>query len=312
MSTLREVGSEDEFYATIAEANPSTLLALSFHTPWAAPCTQMRTILEALASTYPVRDPPTVSFLSINAEELPDMSESYDITAVPYLLLVKDGQTVESVSGCEAGKVRDAVERHAGKTGNSGKFGIPPALQATPRQEEDTNAVQNGVSTSPIQPSLGGQQRQPQSPAAAPAKDLSSYAPSSNDPPTAPAMSSTAASKEELHTRLANLVKAAPVMLFMKGTPGGPQCGFSRQIVSILRQQSVKYGFFNILADDDVRQGLKEFADWPTFPQLWIGGELVGGLDIVRVGMFLLLQFYLSPPHLILLLLHSSFLPLFP
>lgn len=48
----------------------------------------------------------------------------------------------------------------------------------------------------------------------------------------------------------------------------------------------MKYGFFNILADDDVRQGLKEFADWPTFPQLWVDGELVGGLDIVSSGIF--------------------------
>ncbi|KAL1997668.1 hypothetical protein VTN02DRAFT_1146 [Thermoascus thermophilus] len=71
-------------------------------------------------------------------------------------------------------------------------------------------------------------------------------------------------------------------MLFMKGTPSAPQCGFSRQLVAILREHGVKYGFFNILADEDVRQGLKEFADWPTFPQLWVKGELVGGLDIVK------------------------------
>jgi glutaredoxin-related protein len=53
-------------------------------------------------------------------------------------------------------------------------------------------------------------------------------------------------------------------------------------LVGILRENSVKYGFFNILADDEVRQGLKEFAEWPTYPQLWVDGELVGGLDIVR------------------------------
>jgi len=85
-----------------------------------------------------------------------------------------------------------------------------------------------------------------------------------------------------LHQRLSELVKAAPVMLFMKGTPSSPQCGFSRQTVAILREKGIRYGFFNILADDEVRQGLKEFADWPTFPQLWADGELVGGLDIVR------------------------------
>lgn len=56
---------------------------------------------------------------------------------------------------------------------------------------------------------------------------------------------------------------------------------FGRQLVALLRENSVKYGFFNILADDDVRQGLKEFSDWPTFPQFYVDGELVGGLDIV-------------------------------
>lgn len=260
MSTLNEITSEEEFNSTLRSTSPSTLLVLSFHTPWAAPCTQMRTILETLASTYPVKEPPTVSFLSINAEDLPEVSELYDVTAVPFLVLLRDSNTVETVSGSDASKVRDAVEKQAGKMGNSGTPGIPPALEATPRKEEDKST--NGTG---------------------PAKDLSAYAPKSSDHPTAPAMTSGASSKEELHTRLSNLVKAAPVMLFMKGTPSQPQCGFSRQLVSILRENSVKYGFFNILADDEVRQGLKEFADWPTFPQLWTNGDLVGGLDIVSL-----------------------------
>lgn len=87
--------------------------------------------------------------------------------------------------------------------------------------------------------------------------------------------------EEDVVKRISQLVKAAPVMLFMKGTPGAPQCGFSRQTVALLRENSIRYGFFNILADDDVRQGLKKYADWPTYPQLWVDGELVGGLDIV-------------------------------
>lgn len=70
-------------------------------------------------------------------------------------------------------------------------------------------------------------------------------------------------------------------MLFLKGTPSEPACGFSRKLVGLLREQNVQYGFFNILADDSVRQGLKVFSDWPTFPQLYIKGEFVGGLDIV-------------------------------
>lgn len=264
MSSLYEIPDDAAFEAHTSSLPPSTLQVLSFHTPWAAPCTQMRTVLSALASTYPATQPPTISFLSINAEELPDISEAYDVTAVPFLVLTREGKTLETVSGSDASKVRDAVERHAGRAGgNPGKAGLPPALEATARS--DANLV-NGSSQS-----------------GAPARDLSQYAPSASDPQTAPSMTSTAQSKEELFKRLSELVKAAPVMLFMKGTPSAPQCGFSRQLVALLRENGVKYGFFNILADEDVRQGLKEFADWPTFPQLWIQGELVGGLDIVSL-----------------------------
>lgn len=185
---------------------------------------------------------------------------------------------LETVSGSDASKVRDAVERHAGKGGNSGKLGLPPALEMTPQKEEETaNAQANGANGD-----------------AGSASDLSKYAPGANDPATAPEMSSTAGQTEELNKRLTELVKAAPVMLFMKGTPSTPQCGFSRTLVSILREKGVRYGFFNILADDDVRQGLKVWADWPTFPQLWVGGELVGGLDIVSSSSSLTLPPLLS------------------
>ncbi|KAL9111980.1 MAG: hypothetical protein Q9227_003600 [Pyrenula ochraceoflavens] len=271
MSTLNEVNSESEFKTLISNASPSNPIILFFHTPWAVPCTQTRTILTTLASQYPPSTATSPLFLSINSDDLPDLNDSYNITVVPSIVILKDNKPLETLSGSDAGKIRDAVERHAGKNGNPAKAGLPPQLSVTPRSDI------NGAATT-----------QPSSTATTttgPAKDLSSYAPSPSDPATAPSMSSTQASKEELHTRLSQLVKAAPVMLFMKGTPSVPQCGFSRQLVSILRENGVKYGFFNILADEDVRQGLKEFADWPTFPQLWMGGELVGGLDIVSLSL---------------------------
>jgi Grx4 family monothiol glutaredoxin len=185
----------------------------------------------------------------MNAEEVVDVSEAFDVTAVPYLILTRNNQVLETVSGSDATKVRTAIEKHAKSSGG-------PV---------------NGSKTT----TNGG------------AKNLSNYAPAPNDPATAPQHSSSEVkqNKEDLHQKLSNLVKAAPVMLFMKGTPSAPQCGFSRQLVALLRENSVKYGFFNILADDEVRQGLKEFADWPTFPQLWVDGELVGGLDIVSPTM---------------------------
>ena len=67
----------------------------------------------------------------------------------------------------------------------------------------------------------------------------------------------------------------------MKGTPETPQCGFSAQAVAILKEHQVPFHSFNILADESIRQGLKEYANWPTFPQLYVNSELVGGCDIM-------------------------------
>jgi len=95
-------------------------------------------------------------------------------------------------------------------------------------------------------------------------------------------ISDSQAPVEQLDDRLARLVKRDKVMLFMKGLPSAPKCGFSRQIVEILEASKVNFDSFDILQDEEVRQGLKKFSDWPTYPQLYANGELVGGLDIVQ------------------------------
>uniref|UniRef100_A0A7S4B5H6 Glutaredoxin domain-containing protein n=2 Tax=Chrysotila carterae TaxID=13221 RepID=A0A7S4B5H6_CHRCT len=88
--------------------------------------------------------------------------------------------------------------------------------------------------------------------------------------------------KQSLHARLSALTRRSPVMLFMKGSADAPRCGFSRQIVEILQEEKIQFETFDILTDEEVRQGLKEFSNWPTFPQLYADGKLLGGLDIVR------------------------------
>lgn len=77
-------------------------------------------------------------------------------------------------------------------------------------------------------------------------------------------------------------VKANDVVLFMKGTPAFPQCGFSGQVVQILDYLGVTYSGINVLESDDLRQGIKDFSNWPTIPQLYVKGEFVGGADIIR------------------------------
>jgi monothiol glutaredoxin len=73
-----------------------------------------------------------------------------------------------------------------------------------------------------------------------------------------------------------------PVVLFMKGSPAFPQCGFSSAVVQVLTQLGVKFKGINVLENDEIRQGIKDFASWPTIPQLYVKGEFVGGCDIVR------------------------------
>jgi Grx4 family monothiol glutaredoxin len=89
--------------------------------------------------------------------------------------------------------------------------------------------------------------------------------------------------EEDLNTRLRGLINEQPVMLFMKGNPDAPQCGFSKKTVALLREANItQFGTFDILTDNEVREGLKKYSNWPTFPQLYVDGELQGGLDVIQ------------------------------
>ena len=86
----------------------------------------------------------------------------------------------------------------------------------------------------------------------------------------------------ELRDRIKEIIDGEPVALFMKGTPQMPQCGFSNLVVRVLDHLGVEFKDVNVLADPDVREGIKAFSDWPTIPQLYVKGEFVGGADIVK------------------------------
>jgi monothiol glutaredoxin len=85
-----------------------------------------------------------------------------------------------------------------------------------------------------------------------------------------------------INDKIQSAIDQNDVMLFMKGTPNLPQCGFSGQLVQILNYLGVKFGSMNCLESDEVRQGIKSYSNWPTIPQLYVKGEFVGGCDIIR------------------------------
>ena len=86
----------------------------------------------------------------------------------------------------------------------------------------------------------------------------------------------------KINEKIKNLINDNQVCLFMKGTPDAPQCGFSMTVANILKHLNVNFKGINVLEDENLRQGIKEFSDWPTIPQLYVKKEFVGGCDIVK------------------------------
>ena len=86
----------------------------------------------------------------------------------------------------------------------------------------------------------------------------------------------------EVKLKIEDLIKKNDICLFMKGTPDAPQCGFSMAVSNVLKHLNVKFEGINVLNDEALRQGIKDFSDWPTIPQLYVKGEFIGGCDIVK------------------------------
>jgi monothiol glutaredoxin len=86
----------------------------------------------------------------------------------------------------------------------------------------------------------------------------------------------------DINTEIKSKIDTNKVMLFMKGTPQRPQCGFSAAVIEVLNSMNVPYGTVNVLEDYEIREGIKAYSNWPTIPQLYVGGQFVGGCDIVR------------------------------
>lgn len=87
---------------------------------------------------------------------------------------------------------------------------------------------------------------------------------------------------QEAHDQIQKMVTDSPILLFMKGKPETPLCGFSARVVQILAHLKVEYDAFDVLSDESIRQGIKTFSQWPTIPQLYVKGQLLGGCDIIQ------------------------------
>ncbi|KAH9847821.1 glutaredoxin [Lenzites betulinus] len=216
---FHEVQSAEHFQALLSE-DLNRVSLINFWAPWAAPCKQMNEVVLELAKKYS-----QLLVLQVEAETQSDISESFEVEAVPTFVVLKGHTLLGRIAGADAPALTDAIATH---------LRIPSSIN--PQSQTD------------------------RSPAAAAPEE----------------------SQEELNQRLHKLMTQEKVVLFMKGNPDQPRCGFSRRIVDLLRTQGVEFGSFDILSDESVRQGLKVLNNWPTFPQLIINGEFVGGLDVVK------------------------------
>lgn len=201
-------------------------VALHFWASWCPASSQMDVVFSHLCS-----DNPNIHFFRVEAEETPDISEAYNVSAVPFFVFFKNGVLVSKLEGANPAEVAQKVSELGGP-GASGKTSEIEEI----RSASSMNGSVNGVD---------------------------------------------AGKEEPLKEKLKGLIASKPVMLFMKGSPDEPKCGFSRKVVDILKDLGVEIGSFDILADEEVRQGLKSFSNWPTYPQLYIAGEFIGGCDIV-------------------------------
>tara|TARA_B100000945_G_scaffold155810_2_gene124937 strand:- start:466 stop:789 length:324 start_codon:yes stop_codon:yes gene_type:complete len=87
---------------------------------------------------------------------------------------------------------------------------------------------------------------------------------------------------DDIKVKIKNIIESNSIVLFMKGTPDAPQCGFSMAVSNILKHLKVSFEGVNVLESNEIRQGIKDYTDWPTIPQLYVKGEFVGGCDIVK------------------------------
>ncbi|KAH7287719.1 hypothetical protein KP509_32G070700 [Ceratopteris richardii] len=224
-ATVKDLRSKAELDEVLKKKGSAVL---HFWASWCAASSQMDAVMSHLCTEHP-----KIDFFRVEAEEVPDITEAYSVSAVPFFVFIKNGAVADKLEGANPADLAQKISHLASADGS----------QKTSEIEEITTIS-----------SLNS---------AVPANGLE------------------VAKKDPLEERLKGLVASKPVMLFMKGSPDAPRCGFSRKVVEILKDLGVEIGSFDILADENVRQGLKTFSNWPTYPQLYVDGEFIGGCDIV-------------------------------
>ncbi|ONK71382.1 uncharacterized protein A4U43_C04F7970 [Asparagus officinalis] len=366
MGSVKDLKSKQELDEAL---NGSSPVVLHFWASWCEASKQMDQVFSHLSTDFP-----HALFFRVEAEEQPEISEAYAVSAVPYFVLCKDGKTVDTLEGANPSSLANKVAKIVGSADNAksaapaslGLAAGPAVLETVKELAKDNGSSHSVTPSSGLSNSLKNRLQQlvhshhvflfmkgtPEQP-----KVLILWRTSSVHPkvwlqqevvdileetdnevregmkqfsnwPTFPQLyckgelvggcdiivamheseelkdvfidhgipvisketkgsaksggiSDASGLSAALSSRLETLIASSPVMLFMKGKPEEPKCGFSGKVVEILKEEKITFGSFDILSDDEVRQGLKVLSNWSSYPQLYIKGELIGGSDIV-------------------------------
>lgn len=311
MNPVKSVTSVEEFNDALKSAKKE-LVVVHFWAPWAEQCELMNEAMEEMTKEFSRG----VHFLKLEAEELPEISKKFEIVAVPTVIFFKNTHKIDRLDGAHVPELGRLVKKNLEVIAPGlprGELTLNEKLKRlinshkcmlfmkgdpeTPRcgfskqtvallqkhncdfgtfdilEDPDVRQGLKDYSNWPTFPQLyidgsliGG---------------LDILKETDEDGELAGMLPKVVA-KPTLEERLKKLIESEKIILFMKGEPSAPKCGFSRQMVGILNEKGTSFGHFDILTDDEVRQGLKKYSNWPTYPQLYVSGNLVGGLDIIK------------------------------
>ncbi|XP_071441361.1 glutaredoxin-3 [Hetaerina americana] len=307
---VKVISNKNDFEDKISSPE---LVVIHFWASWAAQCGPMNEVLEELAKQIEYKD---VEFMKVAAEDVPEVSLKYKVSAVPTFILFRKGVEVERVDGANAAVLTKKIMTQISKDTYT--------PQPVAKPVEDLNSrLKKLINASPVMLFMKGSAQEPRCGFSKQIvaildelnaeyktfdilndeevrQGLKTY----SNWPTYPQLyikgeliggldiiKEMVASgdlvtmlpkKPSLEERLKKLINRHPLMVFMKGDRDQPRCGFSRQLMEILKETGLQFDTFDILGDEEVRQGLKTFSQWPTYPQIYVKGQLVGGLDIIK------------------------------
>lgn len=307
---IPKLDSEEQFNAFVKK---ESLTLVHFHASWAPQCEQLNTVIADLQED--INNTFTAAY--IDAEGVPTVSLKYKITAAPTVLLFKNGAEVARINGFQPGEIKMQIIQNTNGTSTPSVAVVPTTNEdlntrlkhlVTSKKlmlfmKGDRRNPQCGFSRQTIE-LLDGINADYGTFDILGDEDIRQGLKKFSNWPTYPQLYldgeliggldvireelqdqeflTRIPKKEALNDRLKRLINGSKLMLFMKGNTESPKCGFSKQTIELLNKINADYKTFDILSDDEVRQGLKEFSNWPTYPQLYLDGELIGGLDVIR------------------------------